>query len=482
MDKKLTAILSIIMVLVLVVTSSLYFIDKEAFSAISEWIITIVTGESPNGDGGGDTNINNGISGDNINIGGDVNIDNSTPEDPEQHIIKVYLDPTIGEVSDNEIKVVYNHEYGSIPTPKKEGMTFLGWYNESGTKVTENSIVKTYGDHTLIARWGVTLSFDTNDGESQSIKSYQVVYDEKYGKLPILTKENAEFQGWYTSLDYDVKITSDTIVSIQKDHTLYAKWHYPHLTFTLMEDSYSVRATDVATTSKNVAIPSVYNGKMVDRIESNGFKDCKNLKNLTIPNSITFIGAYAFSGCSIQNIYITDVDAWVKINCCSLYYEEGSLGEYEVCISYRPVGETLHVIDKNGKEVTNVAISEGITFIGPDTFRNCKNITSITLPNSTEYIGAYAFAGCSKLTGLTIPGNVDFIGYSIIDHCDSLGNVLFADTKGWKIYGVGWAFIYRCYDEIIFSEIADPKTALTYLMSKYNCYEWRKNYINTNAV
>ena len=474
MDKKLTAILSIIMVLVVVVTSSLYFIDQEAFSAISEWISTIVTGESPNGDGGGDTNINNGISGDNINIGGDVNIDNSTPEDPDQHIVMVYLDPTIGEVSDNEIKVVYNHEYGAIPIPKKNGMVFLGWYNESGTKVTEHSTVKTYDNHTLIARWGVTLSFDTNDGKSQSIKSYQVVYDEKYGELPTLTKENAEFQGWYTSLDYDVQITSESTVSIQGNHTLYAKWYYPHLTFTLSKDSYSVKATDVATTSKNVVIPNIYNGKPVTQIESNGFQNCKNLKNLTIPSSITFIGSDAFSGCSIQNIYATDVDAWVKINCCNLYFDNEF--NYEVCISYRPVGETLHIIDKNGKEVTNFVISEGITFIGPSTFRNCKNITSLTLPNSIKYIGDGAFAGCSKLTSLTIPSNVNFIGMSIIDQCDSLGSVVFADTKGWKIFNFGWPLIYRCYGEIISSEIANPKTALTYLMSKYNNYEWRKNY------
>lgn len=476
MDKKLTAILSIIMVLVVVVTSSLYFIDKEAFSAISEWIITIVTGESPNGDGGGDTNINNGISGDNINIGGDVNIDNSTPEDPEQHIIKVYLDPTIGEVSDNEIKVVYNHEYGALPIPEKSGMVFLGWYNESGTKVTEHSTVKTYDNHTLIARWGVTLSFDTNDGESQNIKSYQVVYDGKYGELPTLAKENAEFQGWYTSLDYDVKITSDTIVSIQKDHTLYAKWYYPHLTFTLLNDSYSVRATDVVTTSKNVVIPSIYNGKMVDRIESDGFANCENIVNLTIPASIKSIGANAFNGCCIKNLYVSDVKSWVDINCCTTYSDDFFIG-VEVCITYRPVAESLHIIDKNGREVTNLIIPEGISFIGPYTFYNCQNITSVTIPNSATYIGEYAFAGCSKITELIIPKNVNFIGRYVLDRCNNVSSVIFRDIKGWGAYTVRWPGAY--YDILYAfssSEISNASTAQKSLMSKYSAYEWRKNY------
>ncbi len=51
--------------------------------------------------------------------------------------------------------VTYNQKYGTLPTPKRAGYTFSGWYTAKtkGTKVTANSIVKITKNQTLYAQW-----------------------------------------------------------------------------------------------------------------------------------------------------------------------------------------------------------------------------------------------------------------------------------------------------------------------------------------
>ena len=49
---------------------------------------------------------------------------------------------------------------------------------------------------------------------------------------------------------------------------------------------------------ESATIPSTINGKPVTEIADSGFRNCKYLKTVTLPNSITEIGSSAFDGCS----------------------------------------------------------------------------------------------------------------------------------------------------------------------------------------
>ena len=71
----------------------------------------------------------------------------------------------------------YNIETGisSLPTPKREGYVFNGWYRDN-QKVT--SIPAGTGDVTLVAHWteiSYTLSFKTNNGTSLADISYTLI-------------------------------------------------------------------------------------------------------------------------------------------------------------------------------------------------------------------------------------------------------------------------------------------------------------------
>lgn len=76
-------------------------------------------------------------------------------------------------IYDNEMKVEYGKPYGTLPTPSKEGYTFLGWKtgqgsdgNGTGTSITSTTTVPLAKNHTLYAQWEQNtyeVTFDYND-------------------------------------------------------------------------------------------------------------------------------------------------------------------------------------------------------------------------------------------------------------------------------------------------------------------------------
>lgn len=99
--------------------------------------------------------------------------------------------------------------------------------------------------------------------------------------------------------------------------------------------------------SGSVTIPATvtYNNKTypVTFISYSAFRDCSNLTNINIPNSVTSIGSYAFSSCS---------------------------------------------------SLTNINIPKSVTSIIGGAFAGCSNLTNINIPNSVTTIGYKAFNQC----------------------------------------------------------------------------------------
>ena len=76
-------------------------------------------------------------------------------------------------------------------------------------------------------------------------------------------------------------------------------------------------------------------------------------------------------------------------------------------------------------EIEYVVISDGITYVGSNTFAHCPSISSVTLPTDQHLyqIGPGAFADCTSLTNIDIPMSVNTIGDGAFAGCSNLATV-----------------------------------------------------------
>ncbi len=161
----------------------------------------------------------------------------------------------------------------------------------------------------------------------------------------------------------------------------------------------------------NLTIPNIIDSKNVSRICSKTFYHNTNLVNLIIPNNITEIEDYAFSGCTrLKKITFQEGLKFI-----------GNFAFYD-CSS-----------------LTDIIIPNSITEIGDCAFRGCIRIKKITLQEGLKLIGNFAFYDCSSLSNLIFPKSLETIGGAAFGNCTYLRNIEF--QEGLKIIG-DYAFCY----------------------------------------
>ena len=137
-------------------------------------------------------------------------------------------------------------------------------------------------------------------------------------------------------------------------------------------------------------------------IGNNAFSGCRGLMSIIIPNSVTSIGDCAFRYCEkLQDIYIADIAAWCNISGLDNLMDYGSSNK------------KLYI---NNELATSITIPDSVTSIGHRAFCGCSGLTSVTIPDSVTSISGYAFCGCSGLTSVTIGNSVTSIGDYAFDN------------------------------------------------------------------
>lgn len=129
------------------------------------------------------------------------------------------------------------------------------------------------------------------------------------------------------------------------------------------------------------------------RIGDEAFYGCKNLKKLTIPETVEYIGGGAFYGCS--NIWSLTYNA-INAECGSFMESNASLEKIVIGDKVRRLPRGIF----SGKEFTEVALPSCLERIDDYAFSGCENLTTINLSDSIRYIGDNAFYGCSSLKNI----------------------------------------------------------------------------------
>ena len=212
-------------------------------------------------------------------------------------------------------------------------------------------------------------------------------------------------------------------------------------------------------------ITSVSIGNSVTSIGDYAFKDCSGLTSVTIPNSVKSIGRVAFYHCS-------------------------GLTSVTIPNSVTSIGKEAF---SRCSSLTNVTIGNSVTRIGEKAFSNCYALTEInvatdnpyycsadgvvfnktkttlvlypggkygayTIPNSVTSIGDHVFDNYRGLTGITIPNSVKSISEDAFGMCDALTEINVATDNPY----------YCSVDRVLFNKT--KTTLVRYLDRKKGTY------------
>ena len=187
----------------------------------------------------------------------------------------------------------------------------------------------------------------------------------------------------------------------------------------------------------------------VTSIGDYAFSKCRGLTSITIPNSVISIGSAAFFECeALTEVHISSLESWCKIDFVSsesnpLYYAQNLYLNGEL-VKDLIIPESMSEIKKDAfsgcSGLTSVTIPNSVTSIGTNAFSGCSGLTSITIPNSVTSIGSWAFYGCSGLTSITIPNSVTSIGSYAFSGCRGLTSVTIPNS----VTSIGDFAFYWC--------------------------------------
>ena len=174
--------------------------------------------------------------------------------------------------------------------------------------------------------------------------------------------------------------------------------------------------------SPNTSVTSITIPNSVTSIGEYAFYGCTGLTSITIPNSVTSIGEYAFYGCT----GLTSINIPNSVTSIVGYAFSGCTGLTSITIpnSVTSIGSSAFY---GCTGLTSITIPNSVTSIGNGAFYGCTGLTSITIPNSVTSIGNGAFSGCTGLTSITIPNSVTSIGLNAFSGCTGLTSITMPD-------------------------------------------------------
>jgi hypothetical protein len=163
---------------------------------------------------------------------------------------------------------------------------------------------------------------------------------------------------------------------------------------------------------ENISTVEIHKG--ITKIEKNVFKNSTNLRLVTIPNSVTYIGTEAFRGSGV--VFVT-LPAQMMVIRSRTFANCRDLTRITIPNTVTHIEEKAFA----SSGLMSVVIPNSVTHIGKEAFAG-TDITSIVIPSSVISIGAEAFA-YSKLKTVTISSGVIDIGKRAFGNCSNIVSI-----------------------------------------------------------
>lgn len=155
------------------------------------------------------------------------------------------------------------------------------------------------------------------------------------------------------------------------------------------------------------------------------FEDCRGLKSIVLPKSLTTINWFSFKGCTqltsvsipygIKSIYmeafagckkLTSINIPDSVTFISSSAFEGSAWYHNQPDGIIYINHILYKFKGKKRDEMEIVVKEGTQRIESYAFAGCTNLKSIVIPDSVKSIGFNAFLGCTHLGTISIPNSL----------------------------------------------------------------------------
>ena len=184
---------------------------------------------------------------------------------------------------------------------------------------------------------------------------------------------------------------------------------------------------------ENVTIPSKLGGYTVTAIGAEAFENNTEIRTVTIPSTVTYIGGMAFYGSGLTTLTVPkSVTTW------AIY--SGDRLQFANC-------PNLTTVNFNSDTVPYSA------------FKDCPKLKTVTLSSATT-IHDSAFSGCTALSKITLGGNVTEIGDGAFYNTSALSTI----DLGSKLKSIG----YYAFENSGLTSVTIPSSVETFVTSSGN--------------
>ncbi|MBR4324328.1 MAG: leucine-rich repeat protein [Bacteroidales bacterium] len=165
----------------------------------------------------------------------------------------------------------------------------------------------------------------------------------------------------------------------------------------------------------------------ITSIGDSAFCGCSSLQQITVPNSITSIGNKPFANCPLLTLesqsfrFIVDNGLLIDSQEQTIISYVGYNKEITIPNSVTSIGDWAFSCCESLQKIT---IPNSVTSIGEWVFSYCSSLQNIIIPNSVTSIGKSAFDGCSSLKQITILNSVTSIGQNAFEKCELLQQII----------------------------------------------------------
>ena len=159
-------------------------------------------------------------------------------------------------------------------------------------------------------------------------------------------------------------------------------------------------------------------------VGENVFYACTSLTNVTIPDSLTYLGMSAFGDTPVYD----DPENWTDgVLYLGHWVISSKTGQASVVIREGTVGMSAYAFFGR-TSLESVMLPDGLTFISDFAFSSCTALTEVTIPGSVTRIGDAAFNSCVALTSVTILEGVTSICDEAFFGCPNLKRVTIPES------------------------------------------------------